>query len=185
MGTSDSGLQGAVSPEFHFLTSALLDEENLELQVSCTVLMEPPKFLSNGKRLKVAGPPKCSIDIILYGPPELAEALCTFLDECNEHLEDGQKLYLQDPLGCTHNVPYCNPQRLPPLDPASIALTSELAQKRTIHVDLDDIAPRPELLELLNSQEDLPEAAQPPAIRSSLEKCVFPSLRTISAMLTC
>lgn len=169
-----------MSPEFLFLTSALLDEENLELQLSCTVLLDPPRLLNNGKRLKVAGPPKCTIDIILYGPPELSEALCTFLDECNEHLEDGQKLYLQDPVGCSRNVPYCNPQRLPPLDPTSVSFTFELAQKRPLHVDLDDVAPRPELLELLNSQEDLPEAIQPPAIRSSLEKYVFPSINATS-----
>jgi SWI/SNF-related matrix-associated actin-dependent regulator of chromatin subfamily A3 len=174
-------LRGSVAPEYIFLTSALVDERNLELQVTCTVSVGTPKVLSSGKRLRVPGAvPKCTIEIILYGPPELAESICEFIEDCNEYLEDGRKLYLQDPAGCDRNVPYRNPQRLPPLDdsaPDTLTLNLiSLGNNKTI--GLEDIEPRPELLELLDSQEDLPEAPQPPAIATTLERYVpFPSVR--------
>jgi SWI/SNF-related matrix-associated actin-dependent regulator of chromatin subfamily A3 len=114
--------------------------------------------------------PRCSLDIILYGPISLSDALCSFIDECNEQFEDDQKLYLQDPVLCDRNVPYCNPQRLPPLDPTSVVFTFDLANLRQKATEFEDLAPRPELLDLLNSQEDLPEAAQPPAILTSLAR---------------
>jgi len=175
VGTNDPKLRGSVAPESVFLTSALIDETNLELQATCAVSADTPKVLSSGKRLRVSGAtPKCTIEIILYGPPELAEPICEFIEDCNEHLEDGRKLYLQDPAGCDRNVPYRNPQRLPPLDDsAPDTLTLDLLSLRNNKpIGLEDIEPRPELLELLDSQEDLPEAPQPPAIATALERYV-------------
>ncbi|KAK3345803.1 SNF2 family N-terminal domain-containing protein [Lasiosphaeria hispida] len=174
IGTEDPNLRGEVGLESRYLTSALLLEPDFELQVTCTVSVEPPRVLSTGKRLRVAGAvPRCTIDIILYGPSELSEAIYTFIQECNEMLEElqeEQRLYLQDPVGCDRDVPYRNPQRLPPLDTASVTLTSELAQRVDNPVDLEDIEPRPELLELLDSQEDLPETPQPHGITTPLER---------------
>ncbi|KAH8652844.1 SNF2 family N-terminal domain-containing protein [Ilyonectria robusta] len=171
VGTKDPNLKGDVSPDSTYLTTALLEELTLELQVACTVSIDPPKLMSNGKPLRVSGlTSKCSLDIILYGPIELSDAICTFIEECNEYLEDQRKLYLQDPVGCDRNVRYCNPHRLPPLDPECIQFTFDLAHKRQNLVELEDIEPRPELMEILNSQEDLPEALQPPAIATSLER---------------
>jgi hypothetical protein len=173
-GTEDPNLRGEVNPESRYLTAALLRESEFELQVTCTISVEPPKVLSNGKRLRVSGAtPKCTIDIILYGPPELADAIYNFIQECNdslEELQEDQRLYLQDPIGCNRDVPYQNPQKLPPLDSASVVLTSQLTQRLHNPVDLEDIEPRPELLELLDSQEDLPEASQPSAIATPLER---------------
>jgi len=130
--------------------------------------------LSNGKRLRVAGAtPKCTLDIILYGPPELAGAIYDFIQECNENLQELQEehmLYLQDPIGCNRDVPYQNPQKLPPLDATSVMFTSQLTQRLQNPIDLEDIEPRPELLDLLDSQEDLFEASQPAAISTPLER---------------
>ena len=153
-----------------YLTSALLDEPSLELQVICTVMVNPVKT-GNWKRLRPSGVmPKCSLEIILYGPSDLSDALCTFIDKYNKYLQDDQKLYLQDPIGCDRNVPYCNPHRLPALDPTNVVLTFDLANRRRNPVELEDLKPRPDLLGLLDSQEDLPEAAQPPAITTSLAR---------------
>ncbi|KAH8706219.1 SNF2 family N-terminal domain-containing protein [Ilyonectria robusta] len=171
IGTQDPNLKGDVSPDSTFLTTALLEESALELQINCTVLINPPKLMRNSKLLRVSGlTSQCSLDIILYGPIELSKHICTFIEECNEYLEDHCKLYLQDPLGCDRNVRYYNPHRLPPLDPKCIQFTFDLAHKQQSLIELEDIGPRPELLEILNSQEDLPEALQPPAIATPLER---------------
>lgn len=164
-------LKGDISPDSTYLTSALLEETDLEIQVSCTVSIEKPKLLSSGKALSMPmATSKCSLDIILYGPKVLSEPICEFIDESNEYLEDGHKLYLQDPVGCERNVPYCNPHRLPPLNPDSIQYTFDLASKRQYFVELDITHARPELLDLLDSQEELPEAFQPSAIATTLER---------------
>ncbi|KAK5653426.1 hypothetical protein OQA88_8911 [Cercophora sp. LCS_1] len=171
VGAVDGDIKGTIDPDSTFLTSALLEEPSLELQIICTIAADPVKLASNGKRLRVSGAlPRCSLDIILYGPSSLSDALCSFIDECNEQLEDDQKLYLQDPVLCDRNVPYCNPQRLPPLDPTTVVLTFDLANLQRKPIEFEDLAPRPELLDLLDSQEDLPEAAQPPAIMTSLAR---------------
>ncbi|WDK10480.1 WD domain-containing protein [Colletotrichum graminicola] len=106
----------------------------------------------------------------LYGQGSHSDDISLFIDQCNELLEDQPKLYLQDPVGCDRNVPYCNPQRLPPLDPTTYPHTLDLEQKRQSFVELEDLEPPPELLELLDSQEDLPEALQPPAIATPLKR---------------
>lgn len=175
IGKEDTMMSGTISPDSLYLTTALLDEGDLRLQVTCTVVADDAvKTLSNGKRLRLPRPAttRCALDIILYGPRRLFSVLGEFIDECNEHLQDDRKLYLQDPVGCDENVRYCNPHRLPPLDPNEAQFTFDLTAKRRCLRDLEDFEPRPELLELLESQEDLPEAPQPPSIRTILERCV-------------
>ncbi|KAL1798026.1 hypothetical protein ACET3X_004632 [Alternaria dauci] len=44
------------------------------------------------------------VSAILYGPRWLSEDIGTFCQDC--------EIYLQDPLGCDRDVPYCNPHRL-------------------------------------------------------------------------
>jgi hypothetical protein len=171
VGVECPGFGGEVSPDYTFLTEALTAETSLELQITCTPLMDPPKLAKNGKRPRAsASPSKCSLDLILYGPLELADNICLFIDECNEYLDDERKLYLQDPVGCKHNVQYLNPQKLLPLDSQSIQLTVDLAEKHRRPIELEDLESQSDLLSLLDSQEDLPEAMQPPAIRTSLKR---------------
>jgi hypothetical protein len=170
IGTDDANIRGKVSPDFTFLTEALLAEKSLELQVIYQSI-DPPKLLSSGKRLRApVASSKCSLDIILYGSAELGDSICSFIDECNEYLDDKQKLYLQDPVGCNRNVPYCNPQRLPPMDPRAIQLTFDLTQKSHQMANLETVEPQPDLLGLLDSQEDLPEAVQPMAVATPLKR---------------
>lgn len=170
-GLNNPTLKGDVSPDSTYLTAALLEETALELQVTCTMLSDPPKLMSNGKPLRMSSSTsKCALDVILFGPKDLSDDICSFLEQCNEYLDDQQKLYLQDPIGCKRNVPYCNPQRLPPLDPQCIQSTFDLAHKASASTTLESIEPQPDLLGLLYSQEDLPEAFQPLTITTPLER---------------
>jgi hypothetical protein len=171
VGTEDHNLRGHVSPDVRFLTAPLIEENSIELQVTCNVSVDASELLKKRKRLRPAASSlKCALDIILYGPIRAVDSICTFIDKCNEYLDDNQKIYLQDPVRCDRNVRYCNPQRLPPLDPGSIQLTSDLEIKRQQLVKIEAIELQTDLLELLDSQEDLPEAPQPPAITTLLQR---------------
>ncbi|KDN69905.1 putative WD domain-containing protein [Colletotrichum sublineola] len=171
VGTEDSNLNGVVSFDFTYLTAALLADTDIELQVVCSITEEVLELANSEKRFR--GPnlmTKCSLEIILYGQGNHSDDISLFIDQCNELLEDQLKLYLQDPVGCDRNVRYCNPQRLPPLDSTIYPYTQDLEQKRQSFVKSEDLEPPPELLELLDSQEDLPEALQPPAIATPLKR---------------
>ncbi|KAK2031758.1 hypothetical protein LX32DRAFT_613158 [Colletotrichum zoysiae] len=137
----------------------------------CSITEDALKTANSEKRFR--GPnlmTKCSLEIILYGQDNHSDDISLFIDQCNELLEDQFKLFLQDPVGCDRNVRYCNPQRLPPLDPTAYPYTLDLEQKRQIFVHMEDLEPPPEMLELLDSQEDLPEALQPTAIATPLKR---------------
>ncbi|KAK1971833.1 hypothetical protein LY78DRAFT_625065 [Colletotrichum sublineola] len=171
VGTEDSNLNGVVSFDFTYLTAALLADTDIELQVMCSITEEVLELANSEKRFR--GPnlmTKCSLEIILYGQGNHSDDISLFIDQCNELLEDQLKLYLQDPVGCDRNVRYCNPQRLPPLDSTIYPYTQDLEQKHQSFVKSEDLEPPPELLELLDSQEDLPEALQPPAIATPLKR---------------
>ncbi|KAK2038227.1 hypothetical protein LZ31DRAFT_130780 [Colletotrichum somersetense] len=171
VGTQDSNLSGDISSDFIYLTTALLEDTDIELQILCSITEDALKMANSEKRFR--GPnlmTKCSLEIILYGQDNHSDDISLFIDQCNELLEDQFKLYLQDPVGCDRNVRYCNPQRLPPLDPTAYPYTLDLEQKRQTFVDMEDLEPPPEMLELLDSQEDLPEALQPPAIATPLKR---------------
>ncbi|KAK2007911.1 hypothetical protein LZ32DRAFT_641022 [Colletotrichum eremochloae] len=171
VGTQDSNLNGVISSDFIYLTAALFADTYIELQVVCSITEDALKMANSEKRFR--GPTmmtKCSLEIILYGQSNHSDDISLFIDQCNETFKDQPKLYLQDPVGCDRNVRYCNPQRLPPLDPTTYQYTQELEQKRQSFVEMEDLEPPPELLELLDSQEDLPEAPQPPTIATPLKR---------------
>ncbi|KAH0432484.1 hypothetical protein CcaCcLH18_06391 [Colletotrichum camelliae] len=164
-GKDNSEIMGTVDSEVTYLTAALLADADTELQAICSVTDDALKFANSGKRFRGSNiTTKCSSNIILYGQSNHAEDILLFIDQCNGELDYDQRLYLQDPVGCDRNVRYCNPQRLPPLDPNDYQYTLDIGEKRQGLVGMEDLEPPPELLELLDSQEDLPEASQPPAI---------------------
>ncbi|KAK1479162.1 WD domain-containing protein [Colletotrichum tamarilloi] len=170
-GTDNSNITGTVCSEFTYLTDALLADADTELQVLCCITEDALKVANNGKRFRGSNfTTKCSLNIILYGQGNHAEDILLFIDQCNEELDYAQRLYLQDPIGCDRNVRYCNPQRLPPLGPNDYQYTLDLRGERQNLVEMEDLEPPPELLELLDSQEDLPEALQPPAIVTTLKR---------------
>jgi len=162
---SSREIWGSIGPDFVLLTNALLDETALDLQVVCQLneshSQGPPK-----RTKALAGATSsipCSLNIILYGPLDLFEEIGDFL----QHYE----MYLQDPVGCDRNVRYCNPHRLPSDDMASPLMTWELDIQQPRALEMEELGDtRPELLEMLNSQDELPETPQPAAISSLLER---------------
>ena len=106
----------------------------------------------------------CSLLIIVYGPSSLSDDLGEFFQSYD--------IYLQDPRGCELDVRYCNPHRLSSMDLPSCPLTSELTLQGTslAAFNLEEAPQHPDLLAILNSQEDLPEAPQPDAIQTNLER---------------
>lgn len=152
------------------MVHSLLDEAEIELDVFCTV-DDAVGDLSKVARTSVVVSWPCQLDLTLYGPKRL-------LDELGAWLEDSN-IFLQDPLECLadgRDAIYHNPQRLSTaLDPGSCILVSELVlkkqqqQKQSVPFTLQDLPPPPDVLEVLNSHIRLAEAAQPGAIRTSLQ----------------
>ncbi|GAB1316916.1 alpha-1,6-mannosyltransferase [Madurella fahalii] len=159
----DATLTGRISSDFTFLVTNLLDEKELELEVSLSVTEDSmkPAGKPRPQRVVTASRP-CSLDIVLYGPMSLFEDIGSYLQDYD--------IYLQDPVDCKRHVLYCNPHRLPPLDPTAKAFTSDLATLGMHRQEMDDVGARPDLLDILNSQEDLLEARQPPSVKTVLAK---------------
>ncbi|KAI5465359.1 SNF2 family N-terminal domain-containing protein [Mariannaea sp. PMI_226] len=144
VGLDDAAFKGKLSHEFTYVTVALLAENDIVLEAYCSV---SENSCGSGARSQAGLIPgystKCSLDVIIYGPIELFEDIGSFFEEYN--------LYLQDPV---------NPKRNLTFD-----LGNQLAQPFSV-IDLDT---RPELLDILYSQEDLAETAQPRSIRTTLK----------------
>ncbi|KAI1501806.1 SNF2 family N-terminal domain-containing protein [Biscogniauxia marginata] len=163
VGTEDFAFKGRVNPEFTYLTEALLGESSLELEASSSVSESPSKSVGRGKSQRsLASSRRFSLNIIIYGPFELFEDIGSFFQD--------HDIFLQDPVGCERNVRYCNPHRLPFLDTTLTKFTYDLAKQPAHVVEMDDVDSRPELLDILNSQEDLAEASQPQSVRTTLAK---------------
>lgn len=96
--------------------------------------------------------------MIIYGPPDLFDAVGDFVSVC--------KIYLQDPLYCDRNVQYRNPHLLSGEIEEPIMTSSLVADDVSIHVE--EISPRPDLFELLRTEDPLPETATPSKLRTSL-----------------
>jgi len=160
--SSDTDLSGSVSNQHTQLIQALLDEESLQLQVTCVIGDE--KVENRKMRRFVPCVVPCSLFIIIYGPAYLCEELGDFFQDYD--------IYLQDPQGCDLDVRYCNPHRLSSIDLTSCLMTSELGLQGTPlgAFNLEEAPQQPELLAILNSQGDLPEAPQPDAIQTPLER---------------
>jgi len=156
-GTVDSGLT--------FLTSALLAAEGLELEITASCVND--QITNNrGKRgISVQCPSRpCRLNIIIYGPSDLSDEIGGAFQECD--------IYLQDPIGCSRDVRYCNPHRLPPAGPSAPVFTSSLTAPAAAPGGMWDLVARPQLLDILDTQDDLAEAPQPPSIRTPLAKSV-------------
>jgi hypothetical protein len=159
--SKDLNINGKLDPDFTQLLSDLLEERGLDLESYASSIDDQPN--PRARTIRFHGSSRfCRLDIILYGPLDLFDDLGTYLQERN--------IFLQDPIGCERNVRYCNPHRLPPTDPSVHVLTSSLTKCAGYVSEMEFIAARPELLDILNSQEDLPEAAQPPSIKTKLAR---------------
>ncbi|KAI3340580.1 SNF2 family N-terminal domain-containing protein [Ustulina deusta] len=164
--------RGSISIQHRQMLQAILDEPAVQLQVHCTlddVDRERPKRNRSTSRIIL-----CSLSIVLYGPLSLSEELGVFFQSYD--------IYLQDPRHCDREVKYCNPHRLSSTDFVSLPMTSEISSMvNATELGAPELMPeRFELLAILNTNEELPEAPQPEAIRTSLERHQKQALTFIS-----
>ena len=160
--SSDTEFSGTIPNQHTQLLQALLDEASLTLQVTC--MFGDRKVENRKTRIYLPCIVPCSLLIILYGPAYLYEELGDFFQDYD--------IYLQDPRGCNLDVRYCNPHRLSSVDLASCPMTSELGLQGAAFgaFNLEEAPRQPDLLAILDSQGDLPEAPQPDAIQTPLER---------------
>ncbi|KAI1273078.1 SNF2 family N-terminal domain-containing protein [Xylaria sp. FL0933] len=155
--------RGTISTQHRQMLQAMLDEPAILLQVDCTVddmNNDRPKRSRCTSRIVT-----CSLTIVLYGPLSLSEEIGIFFQSYD--------IYLQDPRHCDRDVRYCNPHRLSSADHMSLPMTSEISSmtETITGPGVAELMPeRSELLAILNTNEELLEAPQPEAIRTSLER---------------
>jgi len=113
------------------------------------------------------------LDIILYGPSELEEAMGQFLSQ--------HRMYLQDPLHCDRNVPYRNPHIVPPED-GSILMTGSLNGPLG-NLEIERLDAGPDLLaQLISDEVPLSETEGPDIVKTPLFKFVSPTVSSIWAL---
>ncbi|KAL7936951.1 SNF2 family N-terminal domain-containing protein [Trichoderma chlorosporum] len=154
---SDATIKGQIDPGFAYITDALLDEEDLELEITCSVEAIQPS------KVKIVTPlsSSCRLKVTLFGPSCLFEEVGSFFED--------HKLYLQDPVDCSRNALYRNPHKLS-ADSGTSLWTSDLVKEHENYAMIENMQPRPELIDVLNSQEDLVETNQPGSIRSKMKR---------------
>ncbi|KAM0458644.1 hypothetical protein ACHAPV_006036 [Trichoderma viride] len=160
---NDDSISGSIDPDYTHLTELLQNEAELDLQLKCT--FDYSRSSGAGKRTSSRLPKYamlCTISIIIYGPFEMLTDIGNFFQNC--------EMYLQDPSDCDRNVRYCNPHRLSSIELSSCPWTSDLEIHLNNLVEMKPLSPMPELLDVLESSEKLPEAMQPDAIQTPLER---------------
>lgn len=143
--------------------------EELKLQIFATGISSAPKYFSSecrnpNKQVRQSKlTTSMGLYVILYGPPSLAERVGVFASRCN--------LYLQHPWCCDRNVPYQNPQCLPPPNPETV-YTFDLGSKLDLEIVSDsEMFLNPiDLFADSTEQETLMDAASPQALRTDLYK---------------
>ncbi|KAI0871044.1 hypothetical protein GGS24DRAFT_510180 [Hypoxylon argillaceum] len=136
----------------------LLQEDTLELFVSCSTYEK----LTTLKQARGSRVLPCTLEVTIYGPIELLEEIGDWFQE--------QDIYLQDPRSCHLDVKYCNPHKLSTGNLEACPLLSEVTAMKTPSVGMQMISSRPSFLDVLKSRDNLYEAHQPTAIRSTLKR---------------
>ncbi|KAL7824115.1 SNF2 family N-terminal domain-containing protein [Trichoderma gracile] len=152
----DASTKGHIDLGSTYITAALLDEQDLELEIACSV--EACKPSRAGTSLPYSVP--CRLIVTLFGPLSLSEEVGSFFED--------HEIYLQDPVSCSRDVLYRNPHKLSD-EFGSVIWTSGVAREHAKSHILDSKEPRPELIDVLDTQEDLAEAKQPGSIRSTMK----------------
>ncbi|KAF4984797.1 hypothetical protein FZEAL_88 [Fusarium zealandicum] len=162
VGLDSSDFNGKVSPDHTHVMDGIMGEDALELEANSTIVEESAKCIARNKSYRMPGfPVQCTMEIILYGPMEIFEDIGAFFQEYD--------ICLRDPVNCKRNVPYCNPHWFS-VAPSIPRFTFDLKTEVTKPPLVVDVDTHPELLDILNSQEDLVETEQPRSIRTKLAK---------------
>ncbi|KAL7799056.1 SNF2 family N-terminal domain-containing protein [Trichoderma ceciliae] len=152
----NASIRGQIDLEFAHITDALLDEKDIELQVTCSVDIAK----SSKSRFTAPISTPCRLNMVLFGPLRLFEEVGSFFEDHN--------LYLQDPVDCSRNVLYRNPHKLS-VEYGPAVWTSDLTKDHSNSATIEETQTRPELIDVLNSQEDLVETPQPGSIQSVMK----------------
>lgn len=151
-------ISGHVLSDHGQMIQNLLEDETLDLYVSCTI----PDSQGPTQQKTRSTPLQCTLEITVYGPSDI-------FDEIGEWFEEYQ-VYLQDPRECHIDAKYYNPHRLSSDEFASCDLVSEVVARGSKILHLESIPQQKELLDDLDSQDDLEETAQPTVIKRILRK---------------
>ena len=154
----DTGKGGRIASEHAHMIQGLLDESSLQLFATCAPDAVPTARKSNRIILQVP----CTLDITVFGPPDLFEELGLWFQDYD--------VYLQDPVLCHLDVKYFNPHKLSTDDIGSCLLVSDVVRKTSRSLQLQILADRPDLLNILSSSSDLDETDQPSVIKAVLKK---------------
>lgn len=153
-------ISGHILSEHGQMIQGLLDEETLDLYVSCTILDSQG---STSQRTR-STPLQCTLEITVYGPAELFEELGEWFE--------AYQVYLQDPRYCHINVRYYNPHRLSSEDLASCPFVANVVSNGSRALHLEAMPQQEDLLDILSSLDDLEETAQPTVIKGRLRRQV-------------
>ncbi|KAI1130950.1 SNF2 family N-terminal domain-containing protein [Nemania abortiva] len=153
----DETIAGRINSNHSQMIYGLLEEKTLQVFASCILNKD-----SSTKAARVLKILPCSLELTVYGPIDL-------LDEIGDWFQE-QEIYLQDPQLCHLDVKYCNPQKLSTSELGPCPLVSEVTKKKAILIEMQAIVPQRSFLDALQSRDDLQEAQQPKAIRSTLKR---------------
>ncbi|KAF2446161.1 hypothetical protein P171DRAFT_430373 [Karstenula rhodostoma CBS 690.94] len=149
--------RGTISSHHGQMVQGLLDEETLQLYTLCTANAD-----SAPTRAELGAQTSCTLEITVFGPWELFASIGLWFQDYD--------VYLQDPRTCHLNVKYCNPHKLALENLGTCPTLSEITSRKVGLGYMQDITARPDLLDLLNGQNDLEEAPTPSVIQAHLHK---------------
>ncbi|KAL9065695.1 MAG: hypothetical protein Q9157_007390 [Trypethelium eluteriae] len=148
---SDGNLIGTLDAHAAEALSKLETDGQIGLQLCYSISTET--------RLNRRGKASGLLEVILYGPKGRADDVGDFVAKCGH--------YLQEPLGCDRNVPYCNPHCLSSLD-GSLPMTFHLREEQP-PVLQKLIRQTKDVLAHFETSEALKETDTPSTLRTQLQ----------------
>lgn len=154
-------IKGRISSDFAQMLHGVLGEASMRLEVSCIVEVDRHSKTAD----QMTSQRQCHLDITLYGPVDLFDEIGTYFE--------GYGVYLQDPLQIgEQDFKYCNPHRLSSQDLSSCRFLSDFLVRNSHVAGFEEMAQKPDLLDILSSHDELDEHPQPRAIQTSLKRFV-------------
>ncbi|KAJ3535529.1 hypothetical protein NM208_g536 [Fusarium decemcellulare] len=156
-------ISGQILSEHGQMIQGLLDEDSLDLYISCTT--NESQSVTSQRPSRSSAPIQCTLEITVYGPLDIFDEIGTWFDEYH--------VFLQDPRHCHLDVKYYNPHRLSADDITSCPLVSEVVTQTSKVLHLENRTQQDDLLDMLGSHEDLEETPQPTVIKGAMRRQVF------------
>lgn len=153
------GISGRIPTEHGQMIQSLLDEAGLELYAMYSI----NETVASNRPDRVFQERVGSLKIAIYGPFDLFDEIGSYFQE--------HGVYLQDPVNADKpHVRYCNPHRLSAEDFCSCIMVSEAISSCSKFGQIEEMADRPDFLDVLSTRADLAESPQPLAIRTELKR---------------